>query len=550
MNHPKKSLLVLSFTITLIAGLWGGIQIIDAIDTESTGYKILVSSYADITPSHSTDTYKRITNNSDTNQYFVPTKTAAEWAAFLANIPSDLVATALNTISSVVLSAATANNYDADDLTVVITASLTTTEITDWRIGGTSMAVLNAPMDSNANDYSTNTNNGTVNGATFTTTGCKLGGCYSFDGTNDSVDIAHSTSLAMAGDITVSAWLYPDAFTNTPMVVSYNNDSYTNTFLTGFDPSGYVAFWTTSGSVASAYTISTATWTHVSWVFDNTADTVSYYINGVYQDNDAVTDTVSYSNGTWHIGAECDSAGCPDGNYWDGKMDEVLVFDRALSAAQITDIYNSAGSGTQLETIDDAETEVSESWTVNVTPNNGTEDGTAVLSNAIVVVDECSGTGTMPSIGDTCVGGGKYAGTFNGYHLIFNTNSSGNIAWANNSGTTAYGVATGASSTTDGPSNTDLLATTYTDTDAAKYCYNLTSQGYTDWFSPPKDALSILWTYRTELGAVEANYWGSTEDGTTTAWKIDTRAAYGAGSISSYNKTNGSYSYCFRQYAE
>ena len=180
----------------------------------------------------------------------------------------------------------------------------------------------------------------------------------------------------------------------------------------------------------------------------------------------------------------------------------------------------------------------------------------AKISNAVIAAanDPCEGF----SIGDSC-GGGLYAGTFNGYKYVVTPSGCTNSAtpvcdgvsldgftldWANNSGTSAYGVVTGASSTTDGFGNTALLATNYTDTDAAKYCYNMDYGGYTDWFLPAQDELNFFYSNTAAFNYRGSDYWSSTEDTSTKAYD----QAMGSGGQGTSFKTFLRYVRCSRKY--
>jgi len=160
----------------------------------------------------------------------------------------------------------------------------------------------------------------------------------SFDG-NDYVSVSHSNSLEMQDDITVAAWLYPNSFAGTPMILAYNNDADANALLFGFNTSGHPSVWISS-SVASAYTMPQSQWTHIAWVFDDAGNTISYYLDGVYKDNDVQTNNPLWSNGQWWISTECDSAPCPDGNYFNGFTSSLKVYNRALSDSEIKLLYD------------------------------------------------------------------------------------------------------------------------------------------------------------------------------------------------------------------
>jgi len=93
------------------------------------------------------------------------------------------------------------------------------------------------------------------------------------------------------------------------------------------------------------------------------------------------------------------------------------------------------------------------------------------------------------------------------------------------SGTTwgTYTLISGTSSAIgSGLTNTNaIVANQGAGTYAARLCYDLVLNGYSDWFLPSKDELSILYINRTVIGNFvtggfsNGGYWSSTEDNTT-----------------------------------
>ena len=72
----------------------------------------------------------------------------------------------------------------------------------------TSGLVAHYPFNGNANDESTNSNDGTVNGATLTTDRFgNANSAYSFDGVDDFIDCGNGGSLQFDSYITFSAWI-------------------------------------------------------------------------------------------------------------------------------------------------------------------------------------------------------------------------------------------------------------------------------------------------------------------------------------------------------
>lgn len=88
------------------------------------------------------------------------------------------------------------------------------TNIYNWYKNGDSIMVLNLPFETNsptiAKDYSGYGNNGTVNGATWTSSG-KVGGAYQFDGANDYINAGNNPSLNISREITLMAWVKSNA---------------------------------------------------------------------------------------------------------------------------------------------------------------------------------------------------------------------------------------------------------------------------------------------------------------------------------------------------
>src|SRR3989344_3529567 len=150
-----------------------------------------------------------------------------------------------------------------------------------------------------------------------------------------------------------------------------------------------------NGSTATECGVSGATgillngWTHVMARYNGTHAAV--FINGTQQ---VMTNCASYSgiptftsiNSTaWQdsektfIGARDDSSTT---QFFNGTIDEVMIFNRSLSNEQI---YALRANQTNL--ITSQETSLGENWTVHATPNNGTGDGTVIISNNLTILN-------------------------------------------------------------------------------------------------------------------------------------------------------------------
>lgn len=79
-------------------------------------------------------------------------------------------------------------------------------------------------------------------------------------------------------------------------------------------------------------------WTHVGWVVGSDND-VTLYINGVSQGTYGNTQSiVANGTGTFVIGADVSGVGIV-GSFWNGALDDVRIYDRSLSAAEMVSLY-------------------------------------------------------------------------------------------------------------------------------------------------------------------------------------------------------------------
>jgi hypothetical protein len=134
--------------------------------------------------------------------------------------------------------------------------------------------------------------------------------------------------------MSITVWINPDSLIGGtfPMFVSKRASSghayqfYTTSNKLNYNNGG-------SPIAQSTGTISTGSWTHVAVTFDG-AGGVTFYING----SSAGTATAATTNPT--NTQQVDLGRAFNGNHFDGKMDEIAIFNAELSATQIYNIYN------------------------------------------------------------------------------------------------------------------------------------------------------------------------------------------------------------------
>lgn len=232
-------------------------------------------------------------------------------------------------------------SYCDDTNWVDMTGAPTNGLIAHWKMeetGGTS-------MEDSAGGYD-GTWNGTGN--IVSATG-KIGGAVQFNGTDNYVDAGAVYNTA--SPVTIAAWIKPDNILNlTEPTVLSNRTAGNQGFTVGLDDGvgspnvGNMAF-TIQGVAqykSSGLAIQEDIWQHVAWVYDGSK--VVYYLNGAYLDEDS---TGSMTTGSNMVIGEMGPPGFAGSDYdFPGVIDDLRLYNRALSAVEIEDLYNStSGKG-------------------------------------------------------------------------------------------------------------------------------------------------------------------------------------------------------------
>jgi len=268
--------------------------------------------------------------------------------------------------------------------------------------------VLNMPfsnsgtVESPQTDFSGNENHGNVSGGTYTTSGCQVGGCMELPGSSR-ITISDFSNNNFTDEITFSMWVSstnPALFQEAPLAKGNNLENYTALFwASGEESSDTAGFYiqTTSSTVyfsACGFDEGTfwdGTWHHLVGTYDRSlsSNQLKMYVDGAICEQITVPDeALRNTSGGVYIGGF-------DFFYFDGKVDEVQIYPRALSAAQIAQLYTDNTHVTPEErggptVIVAEETGLSERWRYNVT-HLGSIGGT-VTSNAVNVIGELDGS--------------------------------------------------------------------------------------------------------------------------------------------------------------
>src|SRR5439155_12187098 len=185
-----------------------------------------------------------------------------------------------------------------------------------------------------AADSSGNGNTGTLTNGPVWTAGIAGNALY-FDGTDDNVMVMDSNSLDLSNAFTLSAWVNPaSAFTDFRSILAKNYKYYLYASGAGFcgdgSPLGGL-FEVMDTVVCQPSPLPVNTWTHLTVTYNGS--TLTLYRNDAAVATASVSGTLSPSTETLQIGAS------QYGEYFQCLIDEVRVYNRALSATEIQTIY-------------------------------------------------------------------------------------------------------------------------------------------------------------------------------------------------------------------
>ena len=225
-----------------------------------------------------------------------------------------------------------------------------------WTMDGAD-TVWSSPTAGVEYDRSGNGNTGTLNGMTQSgspTVG-KIGQALSFDGVSSYASIPYNAALCPP-DITVSAWIYFNAATT---ATTYGGASINEMYMYGmfgtnwdgytlYDDGGYLAFFVGGLHYAGfSPPLNVGQWYNVVGTYDGS--TIKLYVNGAVSATSADTGGDACASGAPLLLGERGNGSSGYDALFNGRLDDVRVYDRALSTSEIEQLYN-LGAGTHVNT--------------------------------------------------------------------------------------------------------------------------------------------------------------------------------------------------------
>lgn len=192
----------------------------------------------------------------------------------------------------------------------------------------------------------TGSHNGTVEDATGTATSAfhsvagKINLAQNFDGVDDYMDFGSAGNLDITGNFTIGAWVkkiadagsYPDVIGKLDVVRGYGLYVNNTTGIAGIMGNGAAL------KVTAAHTPTNGVWYFYVVVYDTTAQTLTLYVDGVFHNSVDTTGVIASTINNLRMGRHFTD--WATFGYFNGHIDNVMIFNRALTPLEISYLYN------------------------------------------------------------------------------------------------------------------------------------------------------------------------------------------------------------------
>jgi hypothetical protein len=185
-------------------------------------------------------------------------------------------------------------------------------------------------------DVSGNNNYGVLSVGVSWTAG-KFGAGVSFNGTSGDVVVNDSATLDLSGSYTLTAWIKPDTLAGFQTILIKEVSASCGYWLQTVGAQISSGFNSGSGCIdhqTSTANLLVGSWYHVAAVLDRDAQTFKIYVNGVehlseFEPGGPVPNSESLVFGRTHAGER-----------WDGVLDDVRIYNRALTTSEIQQVLS------------------------------------------------------------------------------------------------------------------------------------------------------------------------------------------------------------------
>lgn len=195
-----------------------------------------------------------------------------------------------------------------------------------------------------ATDSSGNSTSLTDSGTVVRTAG-KFGNGGDFEsGSSQYQSIGDNAVLSITGSLTLAAWIRPESVSAGTYNIIAKWDGSNESYRLYQSADELVLEIESNNTLTTvAANLAASTWYHVGATYDSASSTGKIYLNSSEQSTTTagtIPSSIGDDGGAFHIGAE-DANNTPK-NFYDGIIDEARVYNRSLSSAEISQLYNFA----------------------------------------------------------------------------------------------------------------------------------------------------------------------------------------------------------------
>jgi len=260
---------------------------------------------------------------------------------------------------------------DINDPSTTLTMPASDVEITAGYAHVAADLVSRYTFDIDARD-TCGTNDGTLTGGASVTTDSVRGKVLSLDGIDDYVSLPSTAMAAGRSEVTLTLWVKPDEWVSSNTI--YDEYAETNYWQFTIREDEFMTRDSSTGTMGSRDndlampSAATGEWHHLAFVYSVSGGKKEIYYDGAIHGTTGTSiDTLTSTRDGAAIGYAC------DGDYYDGLIDDVRLYGRALTAEEISLI--------------------AENPLYTLTVNSGTGDGDYVLGQVVDIAADTAPSG-------------------------------------------------------------------------------------------------------------------------------------------------------------
>jgi len=236
----------------------------------------------------------------------------------------------------------------------------------------------------NANDAIFKNDGTPIGGASFGSG--KVGQSFNLNGSSGYINVPSAAALKVTGPFTIEAWINYSQLTGPSgdCIVAKGVDAETSidwalTVSTNHKLRPHVKAGGTWIHFDCDTTLAAGTWYHVAMVYDGS--TLKGYVNGNLDGFRPASGAVQATDNSMKIGAYAPVNGTSSKAFFAGQIDELSIYDRALSLNEIKNISDAGGAGKCAPTSPVVPLSVVSWWSAQNTPDDVVSGNDATLHN-------------------------------------------------------------------------------------------------------------------------------------------------------------------------